>query len=387
MAVEIKSAQELYDIGRAEAELRSDDRLSDWNEGSIADIIVGVTMTLADEVINLMLDRYNKTYIDNAEGADLDRLGKDHWDLLRQGASKSTGTLTFSRASASAGDVLIVAGLTVRTDTQPDGSVIKFVTTEQQTMTGLTVDVAAECDTAGVIGNVDAGTISLISDALPDPSITVTNAAPFAGGQDAESDSEYRESIKDQARIIRGATRKAVEARARKVPGVANASIHEQYVAVRAWDEALSTPFGPVFKMLKPTLFVSDSSGNASTAMKVAVRAAIEDTRAAGVYFRVDGGIKTDLTIVVEITFDAGASPDLEADATPILQTLIEYVNALPAGALFDRSLAEAAVLAIWGPTGNGQLTDFQIVTPVGDVQADENEYLRTDINLVTAGG
>ena len=53
-----------------------------------------------------------------------------------------------------------------------------------------------------------------------------------------------------------------------------------------------------------------------------------------------------------------------------------QYIRDLPIGQVFDRGLSRLAILAIWGPDGTNDLTDFVTNSPTGNVSATPTEKL-----------
>jgi hypothetical protein len=47
-----------------------------------------------------------------------------------------------------------------------------------------------------------------------------------------------------------------------------------------------------------------------------------------------------------------------------------QYLRDLPVGTGFDKGLAKLAIMAIWGPSGTNDLTDFITSVPVGNISA-----------------
>ena len=107
-------------------------------------------------------------------------------------ALKATGQVTFTGADGT----VIPAGTRLSTD---DVEPIYFVTPEEGTITGGTVTVDAEAETAGAAGNVVAGKITLVVGDLSGVT-SVTNNVPFDGGTDEESDESLLQRYLDRVR-------------------------------------------------------------------------------------------------------------------------------------------------------------------------------------------
>jgi len=102
--------------------------------------------------------------------------------LIRKEAAKAAGTVTVSGNNGA----VIKVGDKVSSDT------VTFTVTQSGTITNGSVTVPVECDMAGAVGNLPAGTINRFPVTLSGI-ISVTNTEPTSGGYDAETDDELRE--------------------------------------------------------------------------------------------------------------------------------------------------------------------------------------------------
>jgi uncharacterized phage protein gp47/JayE len=110
-------------------------------------------------------------------------------------AVKATGQVTFTGTD---GTVIPLGTEVLTNDIEP----IVFVTTEQKTITGGIATVTAEAKVAGASGNVAAGKITIVGGTISGIT-SVTNALPFDGGTDIESDeallNRYFEKVRKPA--------------------------------------------------------------------------------------------------------------------------------------------------------------------------------------------
>lgn len=380
MANRILSVSELLEIYFVEVEANSPD-ITDFNEGSVQDVEAGAASTAVHEAMTLIVEEFKKTYFDSANGPeitggpdDLQTLAVDHFgDLFaRPLAQKAIGIATFSRPNALAGNCTILAGSVVKTEQDANGESQRFETIADVIMVGTSINASIRALVAGVKGNLDPGLIVQIETALTDPSITVTNASETTGGAPIMNDGDYRQYIRNLIESIRGATIAAIEAKAKTVSGVVSATIVEVEKIVIEWDISTETPIGDYFRIPYATLYIADANGTANAALIAAVRTAIEVVRACGVKINVVGATAFTLGWTAEITLDP-MGPNfaaLSADPQPILDTMRDYINAILSGSGFDVSNAEAAILAIWGPSGTGDLVSggFTTIIPSGNV-------------------
>lgn len=100
------------------------------------------------------------------------------------------------------------------------------------------------------------------------------------------------------------------------------------------------------------------------------MNAAIKNVRAAGVFIETRGATPFVLNWTASITLNpSGPSyATLQNDPAPIEITMESYLDNLAITDGFNRALARQAILAIWGPAGTNDITDFVNVTPSGDV-------------------
>ncbi len=380
----MKSVQELYDLAKTEIQ-NQDPTLTDWHDGSLLDIMAGVLATMISEVQRVAFEQFAKTFVETANGPeitggsdDLERLLVDHFgeDFRRPEPTPAQGVVQFSRPTDDAGDCVIPAGTIVKTVVNAAGTSQRFATETEVTMTDLDINASVTAVVNGVAGNVEEDEVTVIESTLTDTTIVVNNAAAFAGGTAEATDSEYREFARDLLISLSGATMAAIEAKARTVAGVEQAVGTEVLQTVIEWDESVGDPIGDPFRISRNKLYVADANGTASAPLIDSVEEAIEMVRAAGVRVNVLAASAVTQNIVVSLSLNAGGPnyAELSVDAQPILDDIEDYVQNLPVGTDLVRATMKTAILAIWGPSGSGDLDDLTVVTPVGDVAVDPYE-------------
>ncbi len=167
--------------------------------GTIHTIATGVARELDD--VNFQMTNVQEIWdIDSAMGLDLDRRGEDYNPdkVVRRFAAKAVGSVVFSRTGTS-GIATIPTGAIARV---PDGGPA-FVTTAAGTIPDLgssSGSVAIQAVVAGVAGNVDGSTITQMDGVTGVE--TVTNSAATTGGQDRESDADFRTRMKAYLRSL-----------------------------------------------------------------------------------------------------------------------------------------------------------------------------------------
>lgn len=377
----------------------ADTPLTDDNEGSIVDIVSGVAAEMASEVAQLIVEEFGKTFFGTAEGPEttggtdyLEVLAVDHFGpaFARPAAQKATGEVTFSRANDDAGAVTIAAGTVVETAANANGETTRFVTTAEVELDAddLTVIAQVEAEDAGTGGNVAPTTVNRVVTTLTDATITVSNVASMTGGTNQETTAQYRETIRSLLNSLKGATLLALESAALAVAGVSTATAIEKMIPVIQYDIGGSAiePGAEFFRIPYAYIYIAGPNGTASDALVSSVQLDIDSKRAAGVKVEVVGADAIALNWSASYTLDPGGPnfATLSSDSSQISDSMEQYIADLPIGTDFVRVTAEAAILAIWGPAGTGDLTAFETVAPVGDVSVDENQKLVAgDVEIV----
>lgn len=158
--------------------------------GSQANLTVrsplGIFLRIFAWMLNLLFstieDVYNSRFVDTAVGSSLYNLGRAI-GLRLLGAQKAVGYLTFTGDDG----VDVPEGFLAETIAG-----MQYVTLSSGVITNGSVTLPAYAAIPGPNGNTAEGTISNITN--PKSGIkTVTNAKPFEGGRDTETDAEFRE--------------------------------------------------------------------------------------------------------------------------------------------------------------------------------------------------
>lgn len=157
--------------------------------------------TVAEVVAEATIDQYILNYqydIDTKVGSDLDKF-ISLFGFSRQRGRRSTGFVTFSRATPADRDILIAAGTqVVKPATSVTAPSIFFTTASVVLPLGSTsVEAPIESSSDGVLGNVAANTILGFGPGLPNDISEVTNENATTGGTEEESDAELRVRFKN----------------------------------------------------------------------------------------------------------------------------------------------------------------------------------------------
>ena len=132
----------------------------------------------------------NNWSLDTATGVYLDRVA-DSYGIYRHNAQYASGSVTFTGSDGA----VVPSGTMVQA---PDYGV-QFNVVGNVTLTGGTGTGTAECTTIGSVGNVPAGTVTVITEQVQGVA-SVTNAAAFSGGADREEDNNLRLRVYNKIR-------------------------------------------------------------------------------------------------------------------------------------------------------------------------------------------
>jgi len=328
--------------------------------GSDINIFVGSTSVVAYALVLQLGYSINRLLLDGAEDEDLDRYAYDRYSIVRKGASPALGAVEFGRATATAGAGTIKLGTKLATLTG-----VEYITITEGSFTasGLTATCNVRAVQAGKFNQVGANGIRRFSDITTvfDQTITVNNANPTAGGEDAEEDDTFRDRIRDFWNSARRGTLGAIEFGARTVPGVESARAEEALTA-------------GAFPARVVNLYVSDGSGVASAALGNTVRTSLDEYRAGGIAVIISQSIPQIVTIKLKLRFQAGV--DSSALTELVKGAVFEFVNSLPVnGTLYHSAL----VSVLQRYVADGLIVDdATLVEPVGDLIADVGRTLRT---------
>jgi hypothetical protein len=391
MSLPLESTQGLYDLFITALQDAAPD-LTDTSQGSDIDYLGSVIALAGSEFQRYNIAAFNKTFIDLADGPeitggpdDLQTLAVDHYgeEFARPGAIEAVDTATFSRPTTAGGLVTIIAGSIVATQPDANGNISTYTTNATVSLAAsgagslsVSVGITAGTGTIGTAGNATAGTINVIQTSLTDSTIVVTNFGNQSG-VDAQDDATYRETIRDLLVALRAAILIAIEAAAKTVPGIVVATGVMIEEPVVFWNPGLNAPLNPAvggifeyFTIPFAQLYVADSGGSANPTEVSAVEAAIATVQAFGVNINVVGAVPVVINWTGHLVLNpAGPNyPTLSGNAAQIIQTMTQYIATLGTGVNFVLATARAAILAIWGPAGSNDLTDFSTIAPSGDV-------------------
>lgn len=369
--MDLPSRRDLFDIGKSVVVQRATriDPAQVDTDGSNSNVQLASEAAMAEEVMRQLALGLKRLTLDGAaddpDEQYLDRYAWDRYQMRRKGASAALTTLRLSRVSAAAGAGTNASGFLVRTDTGIQYRALASVAWGAADVGPHDVD--AQAVEAGKETQVGAGTLTSFVAQPFDPSITVTNPDPAAGGEPRESNETFANRVRDAFLNARRGTVGAIEQGAVAVQGVVSAK------SVEAVDES-SAPQRFV------ELFIADSDGLASTALARLVVVSLLEYRCAGIYVRVNTSTPQFESVRLRLRFRTGVNT--LALTEQVRAAVVAFVNSLGAGDdLYVNDLQ--AVLNRFTPFGLIVESDA-VVEPVGDVLAEASQTIRTTLDRVT---
>ncbi|WDZ97993.1 baseplate J/gp47 family protein [Herbaspirillum sp. WKF16] len=336
--------------------------LVDLTIGSLLRAVLEATAGVALWLQGLILTLLVTTRAATASGTDLDTWMADY-GVVRLPAVAASGSVTFSRFTAS-GAALVPVGALVQTGDGSQQFTVQLDTSNPaysaaqggyvlaNGVASISLTVAAVV--AGSAGNVTAGSINTIAQAIPGID-TVTNGAALTTGQDAESDEALRARFIQYINSLSKATKAAV------LYAVLSLQQNVSAVIVENLTYAGNLTQNGYFYAV-----VDDGTGNPSSTFLASAANAIEAARPLSVTYGVFGPSAVTANVVMAITTAAGyIHADVVAQVTAALQN---YINTLGLGnSLSYTKLANVAYAASAGVTNvsgvllNGATTDLAI--------------------------
>ncbi len=347
-------------VGNAVAAVQgSAAQLLDLTVGSTLRAVLEANASLALWLQWLIVQVLQMTRAATSVGPDLDTWVGD-FSLTRLPAVAAAGQVTLARFVATAA-ASVAPGVAVRTGdglqtftitadpTNPAWQAASSTYVLAAGVAAITVPVQAV--TAGAAGDVQPGAISLIAAAVPGVD-TVTNAAPLAGGVDAESDAALRARFQTFLATLSRATPLAIGSAVQATRQGLTWTLVENVAT-----DGSSRPGGFI-------VTVDDGTGQPSAATLQAAAAAIEATRPVGTTYAVRP--PAIVSVSVELAVIVGAAASHATVAANVAQALTTYVDGLAVGAALSYSRlvqvaynADPNVTNVLGVLVNGGTADI----------------------------
>jgi uncharacterized phage protein gp47/JayE len=246
--------------------------------------------------------------------------------MTRLTAVAAQGSVTFSRYTPTMA-ALIPTGTTVTTSDSTtqftvgtDSTNAAWSASQNGYLLGAgvaSVTVPVIATVAGSAGNVLAGTISLVTSALPGID-TVTNALSLTGGLDAETDDAFRLRFQSFINSRTRATVQAVNYATTSIQQGVNCTVQE------------NTDGNGDFRPGKFLVTVDDGSGSPPATLLTSIQAAVDVVRPVGSTFAVNAPTVLPANISLTLTIAQGSN---NATAIAAVNAAIgTFVNTLPVG-------------------------------------------------------
>jgi uncharacterized phage protein gp47/JayE len=349
--------------------------LVDLSVGSVVRAIFEANASVVLWLQWLILQVLASTRASTSNGTNLDSWMAD-FGQSRLPAIPSTGIVTFSRFVNSL-SATIASGTVVKTT---DGS-LSFSVTEDSTLSiwqtsasayvlpsGVSsADLPVICATSGSVGNVLAGTITVIAASLPGID-QVNNANPLSDGADAETDQAFRTRFQSYLASRSRATLAAVQNAIANVQQGLDVAIEENTAPDGA---AQAGSF---------LVFVDDGTGYPSSDLLSTVATAVDAVRPIGTTFAVIPPQVLVVNVSLTATLTSTASVSL---IVPSIQNCIAvYLNGVPIGK--SASLTRVAQNAYLASAGIDNITGVQLNGGSADIAVPAGTVIKAGQVTVT---
>lgn len=349
--------------------------LLDFTVGSVNLAIIEAVAQVVIWLEGLILTLLAVTRAATSSGADLDSWMADY-GLTRLAATSSTGQVTFSRFTPTFQAVIPVGTVIQTADGTQQFTVIADTTQTAYNATlggyviaaGITAAVATvRAVNAGTQTNVLANTITTLTTAIQFVD-TVTNAANFTNGVDAETDAAFRARFVTYINSLSKATKAAI--------GAAILAVQQglQYTLIENQTYAGATQMGNF------VVVVDDGSGSPPSPLLASVSNAIDAVRPFTSTFDVHAPVVVSVTVAMTITTATGFTHSTLVSA--VQTALLSYINTLPLGTSLAYSrLAQVAYDASPGVTN---VTAVTLNGGTADVTATNLQVIKTTSGAIT---
>lgn len=299
--------------------------LVDLSVGSILRSVVEAYSAVALWLQGLILQLLATTRAATSSGTDLDSWVADY-GLTRLPASAASGVVTFSRFTPTQQAVVPVGAIVQTADgTQQYAVTVDTTNPAYNAALGGYVLAAGNASvnapvlavSVGAAGNASVNGINTLGQAIPGVD-SVTNAAAFTNGADAESDAALRARFVAYVASLSKATKAAV--------GYAATSLKQgiTYTLVENQQYNGTTQNGYFF------LVVDDGTGYPSSTFLATVYNAIDAVRPVTSTFGVFAPVVVPANVGMTVT--AAVGYDHIATASLVATALTNYINSLPLG-------------------------------------------------------
>lgn len=301
-------------------------QLIDLASGSVLRVILEASASVGLWLQYLVFLVLQTTRLATSSGGDCDSFGAD-FGFTRLPAVAAAGSVTFSRFSPSQAAFIPVGTNVMTSDQTQTFSVIADTTNAAYTASpvagytipanvpSLTVTVQAAIPGGG--GNVLASAIGLISSAIPGVD-TVTNAAGFTNGIDAETDAAFKTRFANYINTRSLATYAAV--------GYAVSAVQQGLTYTIQPNTNTAGAYAPGTFVVT----IDDGTGNPPASLLSTVSDAIANVAPLGSTWYVAAPVEILANVSLLLTVNSSV---IKANVTgPVGQAVTAYINSLPVG-------------------------------------------------------
>lgn len=338
--------------------IANQDKVSDFNEGSLISSQIEAT---AEEFAQL----YNRT--DSGFKKYMLQLAFSVFDFKQKEGQAASVGVVFTRDTADLTSVSIPVGTIVASS-----SGMYFETTAGGTISSGQTDsniIQAIAQEVGTEGNVSYGSITVIVTPVNGVD-SVNNPNPATGGQDVETDYEFRQRFSEYLLGLGGTNTYGIIAEAKSVTGVRSASTIEH-----------SPPLDDLYHL---SLYIDDGTGSASSELVSTVELRILGDGTAENPGKKGGGITmrvlapTKVAIDVDVTVEDTGLLAWETVEFNVRTAITSYLNNLKIGEEFILNQLTREIMSVKG------VFDLSFTAPVANVTIGNDQIARAGTVAVT---
>jgi len=340
--------------------------LIDVTVGSVLRALLESSASVALWLQYLILQVLSMTRLATSTGSDVDSWVGD-FGLTRLPALPATGIVVMTSLSPTSQGATIPNGALVKT---ADGS-------QGFTVTGgpysrppgqASVSVPVTAASFGPVGNVQAGTVTILGTAIPGVD-TVSNPVPFTGGTAAETDSALRARFVTYLNTRVRATEQAV----------ANAILSVQQGLTYVIQENVT--YAGLALPGNFSVVVDDGSGAPPQSLLTSVYAAIDAVRPIGSTFSVNGPVL--IQAVVVLTVATNGSNSFASTQQSVETAVADYIDGLAVGQALPFS--RLAGLAYAADSSISNVLNVQLNGATDDIGGGSTTVVRAQSVVVEA--
>ncbi|EOJ0813211.1 TPA: baseplate J/gp47 family protein [Yersinia enterocolitica] len=349
--------------------------LVDLSIGSLLRALAESNAGIAQWIQQLIVTLLVTTRASTSSGADLDSWMAD-FGFLRLSAVQASGNVTFSRFTATNQALILVGVEVTTTDGTQAFTVIADATNANYdpVFSGYVmspgiaaISVPVMANTAGLAGNAQAGTITVISGSIQFVD-TVTNPVTFSNGENAESDQAFRARFVLWIASLSKATKEAIGYAITSMQNGVTYTLTENY----AYN---GTPQPGYFYAV-----VDDGSGSPSSAFISSAYNAIDAVRGFTVTFGVFGPELVTANVSMVLTTDpTGSHTDIVSLVTLALQ---DFIAGLSLGQLLP--FTQLATIAYGASPLVTNVSSVTLNGSTSDLAASAKQVIRTGTIMVS---